>query len=101
MSRLASIFGYFNAMSVSLPLSEMSLAEKLRMMEALWEDISRNSDALESPEWHHTVLQEREKRIAKGESQFMDWEQAKTDIRKQVLDCRRNPIWIQKRLQGD
>ena len=71
-------------MSVTLPLNEMSLPEKLRVMEALWEDLSRNSDALDSPAWHDTVLQEREKRIATGETHFSDWELAKADIRKRV-----------------
>ena len=52
------------------------------MMEALWEDLSRNSDALDSPAWHDAVLEERERRIAAGETHFSDWEQAKADIRK-------------------
>ena len=39
-------------MRVTLPLNEMTVPEKLQLMEALWEDLSRNSDALESPEWH-------------------------------------------------
>ncbi len=54
------------------------------MMEVLWEDISRHPDALESPEWHKDVLQEREKKIVSGEAHFSDWETAKTDIRKRV-----------------
>ena len=53
-------------------------------MEALWEDLSRHADALESPEWHRDVLEERECRIASGEASFTDWEQAKADIRKRV-----------------
>ena len=62
----------------------MSLSEKLQVMEALWEDLSRNSDALDSPAWHETVLEEREKRIAAGEAHFTDWETAKADIRSRV-----------------
>jgi hypothetical protein len=38
--------------------------------------------ALELPEWHETVLEEREKRIVAGEAHFTDWEIAKADIRK-------------------
>jgi hypothetical protein len=53
-------------------------------METIWEDLSRNSDALESPEWHRDVLEERERRIASGEGRFSDWEEAKADIRKRV-----------------
>jgi hypothetical protein len=83
-TRPAAILGYFNLMSVTLPLHEMSVPEKLRVMEALWEDLSRNSDALESPDWHETVLQEREGRIATGQAPFSDWERAKAEIRQQV-----------------
>jgi len=62
----------------------MSPPEKLRMMEALWEDLSRNSDALDSPAWHGAVLDEREKHIAAGEAHFSDWDAAKADIRKRL-----------------
>jgi hypothetical protein len=71
-------------MPVTLPLSEMTVSEKLEVMETLWKDLSRNADALESPEWHKTVLDERERKIQSGEARFIDWEQAKADIRKQA-----------------
>ena len=71
-------------MPATLPLNEMTVTEKLQAMEALWEDLSRNAAALESPEWHRDVLERREQRIASGEAQFTDWEQAKADIRKRV-----------------
>ncbi len=71
-------------MQITLPLDEMTVPEKLQVMEALWEDLSRHSDALESPEWHGDVLEERERRIASGEASFTAWEQAKADIRKRV-----------------
>ena len=65
----------------TLPLHEMTLEEKLQTMEALWEDLSRNPDTLESPSWHEDVLRERQQRLSDGESSFMDWEQAKAYIR--------------------
>ena len=71
-------------MPVTLPLDEMTVAEKLQLMEALWENLSRNADALESPEWHREVLEDRQRRIASGEAHFSEWEQAKADIRKRV-----------------
>lgn len=67
----------------ALPLSEMSIEEKLQAMEALWEDLSRNA-ALESPAWHEEVLRDRDRQIESGEASFMDWEQAKALIRKRV-----------------
>jgi hypothetical protein len=71
-------------MPLTLPLSEMTLSEKLQLMEVLWADLSRKPDALESPEWHGELLDERERRIAAGEASFSDWEQAKAEIRKRV-----------------
>jgi hypothetical protein len=68
-------------MSVNLPLHEMSLEEKLQAMEALWEDLSREPDRIESPSWHQDVLKETERRVESGEARFSDWEKAKVSIR--------------------
>ena len=68
-------------MALTLPLHEMTLEEKLQAMEALWDDLSRNPDLLESPSWHEDVLRERDQQLATGEASFMDWEQAKAYIR--------------------
>jgi len=73
--------GYHSYMPVSLPLSEMTLEEKLQAMEALWDDLSRDPDTLESPAWHEDVLRERDEQVAAGEAEFVDWEEAKADIR--------------------
>jgi hypothetical protein len=48
-------------MSANLPLHEM-LEEKLQAMEALWEDLSREPDRIESPSWHQDLLKETESR---------------------------------------
>ena len=70
-----------SSMPVTLPLSEMSVVEKLRLMEEIWEDLRRNSDAIESPAWHEEVLKETlEQQIASGEARFVDWEQTKAEI---------------------
>ena len=72
-------------MSVNLPLKDMTLHEKLAAMELLWEDLARSPESIESPTWHKDILDERRQRIADGEAQFMDWETAKTEIRKKLL----------------
>lgn len=71
-------------MTVTLPLNDMTVTEKLQLMETLWDDLRRNADSLESPVWHREVLEEREQRIATGEAKFIDWDEAKSDIRKRV-----------------
>ena len=67
-------------MEHALPLDKMTLSEKLRAMEDIWSDLSRNAEALPSPEWHRDVLQARELRIAENSSHYTDWNQAKQDI---------------------
>lgn len=50
-------------------------------MEAPWDDLSRDPETLESPAWHEDVLRERQESLDAGEDEFVDWEQAKADIR--------------------
>jgi hypothetical protein len=71
-------------MSKSLPLKEMTLHEKMAVMESLWEDLAGSSDPIESPEWHKQILDERRQRIAEGEAQFIDWQTAKAGIHKKL-----------------
>lgn len=69
---------------VDLTLSELSLAEKLNLMEALWADLSRDEKKLKSPAWHETVLKDREEAFMAGKVAVSDWEQAKRRIKKKV-----------------
>lgn len=71
-------------MSVNIPLKDMTLHEKLAVMESLWEDLARSPEAIESPTWHKDILDERRRRIAEGTARFVDWETAKTEIRKKL-----------------
>jgi Putative addiction module component len=71
-------------MPAALQLDEMTLLEKLQLMEALWQNLSRSVIPLNSPEWHRDVLEEREKRIVSGEARFIDWKQAKVEIRERI-----------------
>ncbi len=69
---------------VDLPLSKLSVAQKLDLMETLWADLTREENKSKSPDWHETVLQDREEAFAAGKVTVSDWEQAKKRIRKKV-----------------
>ena len=48
-------------------INKMSTAQKLYLMEQLWDSLRQDEDALTSPAWHKTVLEERKKRYENGE----------------------------------
>lgn len=65
----------------NLPIENLSLADKLLLMERLWEDLSRRPADLISPEWHGDVLAQREAAVQEGRSTFVDWQTAKKRLR--------------------
>ena len=71
-------------MPIGISLDQMSLPEKLQLMEALWDDLSRRPEDLPSPAWHGDVLAECRRCAESGEDVFSDWEAAKEDIRRRV-----------------
>ena len=60
-----------------LPIEQRSRVEKLRMMEALWDDLSRDEASLASPAWHADALREAAESLASGGARFIDWDQAR------------------------
>ena len=62
-------------------IDKMSTAERVQAMEYLWSVLSSYYDS-EVPEWHATVLAERENAT---EDEFEDWEVAKKELRSEVL----------------
>jgi putative addiction module component (TIGR02574 family) len=69
---------------IDLSLSQLSFAQKLDLMEALWADLTRDEKKFKSPAWHETVLKDREEAYAAGKVTVSDWEQAKQRIKKKV-----------------
>jgi hypothetical protein len=62
----------------------MSVQEKVQTMEALWQSLSSDPAAIESPSWHEEELAERERKIESEEAKFVAWEKAKVDIRRRT-----------------
>lgn len=63
-------------------ISEMTRDEKLRVMEALWANLSEDDAILESPEWHQNALKETEARLESGAEQVLNWADAKRILQK-------------------
>lgn len=71
-------------MEIVLPLDKMSLSEKLRLMESVWDNLCQTAESIPSPEWHQNILKNREEDVQKGTDRFADWETAKTKIRNSI-----------------
>ncbi len=62
-------------------IDNMSADERLRLVEALWESLSREEAGLESPSWHKKALLETVARHNAGEELQIHWEAAKRELR--------------------
>lgn len=62
-------------MAVVLPLNEMTVEEKLQVMEAIWDDLLRSPQDVPAPAWHKDVLEERERDIQEGRAKFIPLEE--------------------------
>ncbi len=71
-------------MAATIDLHLMTTPDKLRLMEALWQDLSSKQSEVSSPEWHQSVLSERDRLITSGEESFIDWEVAKKKLREEL-----------------
>lgn len=65
-------------------IKKMTRAEKLRTMEALWSDITRDESKYASPSWHFDELVRTEQEVRAGSVKFVDWETAKKSIRRRA-----------------
>lgn len=71
-------------MHVTLPLKEMTIAEKIGAMEEIWSDLSNSGESYSPPVWHDRILEERARLAESGEVGFTDWETAKKQITDRV-----------------
>ena len=68
-------------MQNTIEIRHLSREEKLRVMEAIWEDLSKEGGDIESPEWHQEALQETERRLSLGQEKIVDWQASKKELR--------------------
>ena len=71
-------------MGVAIKLENLTTAEKISVMERLWDDLCQNAGETLSPPWHGDVLTQRDEAVTVGEARFIDWEDAKKKIRESL-----------------
>jgi len=71
-------------MGQDLSLEDMSIEEKIKTMEDIWDDLISHAESLPSPEWHRGVLENRDKALAEGHEQSIDWDVAKKALKQDI-----------------
>lgn len=64
-------------------LAGLPVAEKLRLMEALWDDVGRSdAEARAIPEWHRTIVTQRAAAVEAGTLPVAPWAEVKARLRR-------------------
>ena len=71
-------------MDILLQLDKMTTSDKLSAMEQIWDDLCKDPDSIQSPQWHRSVLKSREQQVTEGKASFYALDTAKKRIREQI-----------------
>lgn len=69
-------------MEISLPLDQMTLEEKLHLMDVIWADVRQRSEEIPSPSWHEAVLRERRANYEAGDREGFDLDDLDSEMSK-------------------
>jgi hypothetical protein len=58
----------------------LPVAQKIQIMEAIWEDLRDRVEASEIPEGLQKVLDRRRERVREGAVHLVDWDRVKSSI---------------------
>jgi hypothetical protein len=61
-------------------LDALTVAEKVRLLEQVWQSLCGQPHTFTSPDWHADVLIERRQRILDGSATRIPWKEAKAQL---------------------
>jgi putative addiction module component (TIGR02574 family) len=63
-------------------LNALSVPEKVRLLEQVWQSLCDQPEEITSPEWHAEVLSKRARRLADGGAVRVPWSEAKAHLQR-------------------
>jgi len=63
-------------------LDALTVAEKVRLLEQVWQSLCCQPDSIASPDWHSDVLMERRQRLLDGSATSIAWKEAKAQLQR-------------------
>lgn len=67
---------------LEVPLETLTVAEKVRLLESVWQSLCTQTGNVQSPEWHREVLEARTQRLEQGRATVSSWRDAKDRLLK-------------------
>jgi len=67
-------------MSVDIRIESLSVAEKIQLLESVWQSLCAHACDVRSPEWHREVLDDRRRRLKDGRATISAWLDAKARL---------------------
>lgn len=61
-------------------LDALTVSEKVRLLEQVWQSLCSHPADVSSPEWHAEVLRERSERLTDGRATRIPWAEAKAQL---------------------
>ncbi|WP_408034080.1 addiction module protein [Thiorhodovibrio winogradskyi] len=61
----------------SAAIRKMSVSERIRTMEAIWDSLLYDVAEMPSPEWHRNILEERKRKMDEGSARFLSIQEVK------------------------
>lgn len=66
---------------ITKEISNLSLSEKLLLVEDIWDSIAKSNEQPTMPEWHKKELDERYKSYQRGKETLHDWKSVHHELR--------------------
>jgi putative addiction module component (TIGR02574 family) len=63
-------------------LDALTVAEKVRLLEQVWQSLCAQPASIASPDWHADVLMERRQRLLDGSATSIPWHEAKAQLQR-------------------
>ncbi len=70
-------------------IKDMTAGQQAELLEALWQAMKERVENSPPPKWHLRILEERERALANGETEFVDWEEAKAEILRRTIHLKK------------
>ncbi len=74
----------------TIDIDQMTVTDKSRLMELLWRDISKDPNNIGVPDWQEKILEDRDRALVNGETEFIDFEEAIAEIRQRAAAIHQN-----------